>query len=36
MIACADKECGYKRAVEDAEPVMAPLVGAEAAAPPPA
>jgi DNA topoisomerase-1 len=36
MIACADKECGYKRAVEDAEPVMAPLAGAQPAAPPPA
>ena len=36
MIACADKECGYKRAVEDAEPIMAPLVGAQPAAPPPA
>ena len=36
MIACADKECGYKRAVEDTEPVMAPLVGVQPAAPPPA
>ncbi len=36
MIACADKECGYKRAVEDTEPVMAPLAGAQPAAPPPA
>jgi DNA topoisomerase-1 len=36
MIACADKECGYKRAVEDAEPVMAPLGAAQPpAAPPP-
>lgn len=36
MIACADKECGYKRAVEEAEPVMAPLGAAQPAAPPPA
>ena len=36
MIACADKECGYKRAVEDAEPVMAPLGAAQPAPPPPA
>ena len=35
MIACADKECGYKRAVEDAEPIMAPA-GAAQPAPPPA
>ena len=37
MITCADKECGYKRQVDDpADAVPAPLGAAPAAAPPPA
>jgi DNA topoisomerase-1 len=43
MIACADKECGYKRAVDDAPPLAVPVgagpepsLGAQLAAPAPA
>jgi DNA topoisomerase-1 len=35
-IACADKECGYKRQIEDPAdaPALAPTLGAAPAAPP--